>query len=65
MEKHASQSADGCLFAKLEIIKPSCEKITAFEFKSYKIVGGNLTVFTSNPTTIVGASVLELTKFHM
>ena len=47
-------------------------EISAFEFKSYKIFGENLAAFTSNPTkiywdvpTIVGASVLELAKFHM
>ena len=47
-------------------------EIRAFEFKSYKIFGENLAAFTSNPTkiywdvpTIVGASVLELAKFHM
>ena len=47
-------------------------EISAFELKSYKIFGENLAAFTSNPTktywevpTIVGASVLELAKFHM
>ena len=27
MQKHASQSANGCSFAYLEIIKPPCEKL--------------------------------------
>ena len=47
-------------------------EISAFEFKYYKVFGENLAAFTSNPTkiywdfpTIVGASVLELAKFHM
>ena len=48
------------------------QEISAFEFKSYKIFGENLTAFILNPTkvywdvpTIVRASVLELAKFHM
>ena len=47
-------------------------EISAFEFKSYKISEENLAAFTVNPTkfywdnpTIVGATVLELAKFHM
>ena len=50
-------------------------EISAFEFKSYKNFGENLAAFTSNSTkiycpktgwpTTVGASVLELAKFHM